>query len=107
MQSYKYLGVVLDNKLEWSANIDTVYRKRQNLFFLRWLRSFDVCSDMLCMFYHTIIESTLFYAVVCWGSCTTDTNCRRLDKLVKKASSVVGRRLDPLSAVVEQRMRRK
>jgi len=61
---------------------------------------------LICMFYHTI-ESALFYAVVNWGSCTTDKNCRRLDKLVKKASSVVGRRLDPLSAVVEQQMRRK
>jgi len=53
------------------------------------------------MFYHTIIESALFYAAVCWGSCTTDKNCRHLDKLVKKAGSVVGRRLDPLSAVEE------
>ena len=83
-----------------------IYRRGQSrLFFLRRLRSFN--SDMICMFYHTIIESALFYAVVCWGSCTTDKNCRRMDKLVKKASSVVGRRLDPLSAVVEQRMRRK
>jgi len=102
------MGVVLDNKLEWSANIETVYRRGQSrLFFLRRLRYFNVCSDMICMFYHTVIESPLFYAVVCWGSCTTDKKCRRLDKLVKKASSVVGRRLDPLSAVVEQRMRRK
>jgi len=59
------------------------------------------------MFYHTVIESELFYAVVCWGSCTTYKNCRRQDKLVKKAGSVAGRRLDPLSAVLEQRMRRK
>ena len=85
-----------------------VHRRGQSrLFFLRRLRSFNVCSDMMCMFYHIIIESALFYAVVCWGSCTTDKNCKRLDKLVKKASSVAGRRLDPLSAVVEQRMRRK
>jgi len=85
-----------------------VYRRGQSrLFFLRWLRSFNVCSDVMCMFYHTIIESALFYAVVCWGSCTSDKNCRRLDKLVKKASSVVGRILDPLNAVVEQWMRRK
>ena len=108
VQTCRYLGVVLDNKLEWSANIETVYRRGQSrLYFLRRLRSFNVCSDMICMFYHTIIESALFYAVVCWGSCTTDKNCRRLDKLMKKASSVVGRSLDPLSALVEQRMRRK
>ena len=67
--SFQPLGtlLVLDDKLKWSANIDTVYRKGQSrLFFLRWLRSFNVCSDMLCMFYHTVIESALFYAVVCW-----------------------------------------
>ena len=38
----------------------------------RRLRSFNVCSDIICMFYYTIIESALFYAVVCWGSCTTE-----------------------------------
>jgi len=108
VQTCKYLGVVLNNKLEWSANIEAVYRRGQShLYFLRGFRSFSVCSDMMCMFYHTIIESALFYAVVCWGSCTTDKNCGHLNKLVKKASSVVGRRLDPLSAVVVQRMRRK
>ena len=108
VQTCTYLGVVLDNKLEWSANMEAVYRRGQSrLFFLRRLRSFNVCRDMMCMFYHTIFESALFYAVVCWGSCTTDKNCRRLDKLVKKASSVVGRMLDPLSAVVEHRTRRK
>ena len=107
VQTCKYRGWYY-NKLEWSANIEAVYRRDQSrLFFLRWLRSFSVCSDMMCMFYHTVIESAMFYDVVCWGSCTTDKNCRRLDKLVKKAGSVVRRRLDPLSAVVEKRMRRK
>ena len=107
-QTCKYLGVLLYSKLEWSANVEAVYRKGQShLFFLRRLRSFNVWSDMLCMFYHTITESALFYAVGCWGSCTKDEHCRRLDKLVKKASSVVGGGLGPLSAVVEQRMRRK
>ena len=88
MQSYKYLGVVLDNKLEykleWSANIDTVYRKGQScLFLLKWFRSFSFCSYLLCMFYHTFIESAVFYAVVCMDSGTTD------------------------KTVVEQRMKRK
>ena len=65
IQTCKYLGVVLENKLEWSANIEAVYRRGQSrLFFLRWLRSFNVCSDMMCMFYHTVIESALFFAVV-------------------------------------------
>ena len=32
---------------------------------------------------------------------TTDKNCRCLDKLVKMASSVIGRELDPLRTVVK------
>ena len=75
VQICKYLGVVLDNKLEWSANIEAVYRRGQSrLFFLRRLMSFNVCSDMMCMFYHTVIESALFYAVVCWGTGGAWTN---------------------------------
>ena len=30
VQTFKYLGVLLDNKLEWSANIEAVYRRGQS-----------------------------------------------------------------------------
>ena len=43
VSTYKYLGVHLDNKLDWSANTDAVYKKGQSrLYFLRRLRSFNV-----------------------------------------------------------------
>ncbi|KAJ8272962.1 hypothetical protein GJAV_G00095560 [Gymnothorax javanicus] len=46
VQNYRYLGVVLDNKLDWSANTDALYKKGQScLFFLRRLKSFDVCKS--------------------------------------------------------------
>ena len=48
VQTCKYMGVVLDNKLQWSANIEAVYRRDHScLFFLRlsgavlnWFRSY-------------------------------------------------------------------
>jgi hypothetical protein len=41
---YKYLGVVLDNKLTSSNHVDAVFKKTlSRLFFLRKLRSFNVC----------------------------------------------------------------
>ena len=50
VDSYKYLGVVLDNKLEWTTNTETVYKKGlSRLYFLRRLRSFNVCNQMLQM----------------------------------------------------------
>ena len=45
VDSYKYLGVVLDNKLEWTTKTETVYKKGlSRLYFLRRLRSFNVCN---------------------------------------------------------------
>ncbi|TWW67277.1 hypothetical protein D4764_02G0003180 [Takifugu flavidus] len=64
--SYRFLGVQLDNKLEWSTNTDAVYKKAMSrLYFLRRLRSFSVCSRMLHMFYQSVMASTIFFAVVC------------------------------------------
>ena len=38
VSTYKYLGVHLDNKLDWSTNTDAVYKKGQSrLYFLRRL----------------------------------------------------------------------
>lgn len=34
VQNYKYLGVVLHNKLDWSANTDALYKKGQQLSLL-------------------------------------------------------------------------
>src|SRR4029434_237772 len=68
VNTYKYLGVHLDSKLDWSANIDAIYKKGlSRLYFLRRLRSFNVCNKLLRMFYQSVVASVLFYAVVCWG----------------------------------------
>lgn len=61
----------------------------------------------LCMFYQSVVSSVLFYAAVCWGGNMTDRNDRRLDKLVDKASLVLGRSLDFVGVGVERSMRRK
>lgn len=67
--SYKYLGVVLDNKLDWSENTTFLHKKSQTrMYFLRRLASFNICTKLLNMFYQTVIASALMYAVVCWCS---------------------------------------
>lgn len=96
VQTYK-CQVHLDNKLDWTLNTDTLYRRGQcQLFFFRRLRYFDVCSEILPMFYQPVVASVLFYAIVCWAGNMLNKNTRWLDKLVKKAGSVPGKRLDSL-----------
>lgn len=47
----------------------------------------------------------LFYAVVCWGTVVTEGGRNRINKLVKKAGSIIGLKLDSLEAITEQRIR--
>ena len=100
--AYKYLGVTLDNKLDWSTNTEAIYKKGlSQLYFLRRLRSFNVCKQM---FYQSVVASTIFFAAVSWGAGIKAKDANRLNKLVRKAESVVGSKLITLEEVVEDRM---
>nr|XP_043902249.1 uncharacterized protein LOC122782107 [Solea senegalensis] len=103
VEEYKFLGVRLNNRLDWKCS--AVYRKGMSrLFFLRRLRSFDVCSEMLELFYQSVVASALFFAVVCWGSSIGASETNKLNKLIKKAGSIIGCKQDTVETVVERRM---
>ncbi|AWP16803.1 Hypothetical protein SMAX5B_003407, partial [Scophthalmus maximus] len=88
VEDYKYLGVNIDNGLNWKTNSLAVYKKGMSrLYFLRKLRSFNVCSRMLEMFYQSVVASVLFFTVVCWGAASEPGDMNRLNKLIKKAGS--------------------
>ena len=105
VEEYKYLGVYLNNKLDWSRNTEAVYKKGQSrLYSLRRLRSFSVCSKLLKVFYESVVASTILFAVTCWGSGLSVADNNRLSKLIRRASDVVGEELDTLTTVAERRM---
>ncbi|KAI3363544.1 hypothetical protein L3Q82_012147 [Scortum barcoo] len=88
----------------WTANTDALCRKGQSrLYFLRRLASFNICKKLLQIFYQSVVASALLYAVVCWGGSLKKKDAARLDKLVRKAGSVVGTELDSLTSVAERR----
>ena len=101
VDDYKYHGVHIDNKLDWKTNTKAVYKKGMSrLFFLRKLRSFNVCSRMLGLFYQSVVASALYFAVVCLGSSIGAGNTNRLKKRIKKAGSVIS---NTFEAVLERR----
>ncbi|KAL3063508.1 hypothetical protein OYC64_003138 [Pagothenia borchgrevinki] len=104
VEDFKYLGVHLDNGLNWRINTDAVHKKGMSrLYFLRKLRSFNVCSKMLEIFYQSVVASALFFAAVCWGGSIRDGDTSRINKLIRKAGSVIAIKLDPFEAVLERR----
>lgn len=87
--TYKYLGVHLNNKLDWRDNTDALYKKGQSrLYLLRRLRSFGVQGTLLRNFYDSVVASVIFYGVVSWAGNITARDKKRLDRLVRTASSV-------------------
>ena len=94
----------IDNKLDWNKYTEVLYKKGQSrLYFLR-LHSFNICRTMLRIFYESVVASAILFALVCWGSRLRADDTNRLNKLIRKASDVVGVELDTFSAVSNRRM---
>ena len=102
--NHRYLGVQLDSKLDWKSHMEAPYRKGQSrLYFLRRLRPFNICQPLLCSVSHSMVASALFFAVACWGEGVRTADKNRLDKLIRKASSVVGDAQQTVQKVAEAR----
>ncbi|KAI3377309.1 hypothetical protein L3Q82_008516, partial [Scortum barcoo] len=72
VKSYKYLGVHLNDNLDWSDNTNALVKKgNSRLFLLRRLRSFGVQGPLLRTFYDSVVASAIFYGIVCWASSIT------------------------------------
>ena len=60
VESFKFLGVHITNKLTWSKHTRTVVKSaRQNRFPLRRLKRFDMCLQGIKKLYNCTIESIL------------------------------------------------
>ena len=46
-----------------------------------------------------MVASAIFFGVVCWNSSITAADRKRLNKLIKRASSVLGCSLDTVEVV--------
>ncbi|KAI4903258.1 hypothetical protein NFI96_009778 [Prochilodus magdalenae] len=104
VDTYKHLGVQLNNKPDWKANTESVYKKGMSrLYFLRRLRSLNVCCMMMEIFYQSVVTGAVFFAAVCWEGSIKGPNAKKLNKLTRKAGSVLGCPLDGFEQMVKRR----
>ena len=78
VESFKFLGVHITNKLTWSKyNKTVVKRAQQNIFLLRRLKRFGMGPQILKRFYSCTIESILTGCITAWyGNCSAATHYR-------------------------------
>ena len=82
-----------------------MYKKGKNsLYFLSNLRSFNVCNKMSHAFHMSEVKRATCFAATCSGSSIRASDSKKLSKLIKKASSVLGTGAKPLELIVQQKM---
>ena len=84
VKEYKYLGMIIDDKLMGSANTQQVYNKcQQRIYFLRVLKNIQVDRTILSLFYKSVIESILCFSLLIWYGKLICKDKNKLKKIVK------------------------
>ena len=105
VNEYKYLGTVIDRKLTWDSNTDSIYKKgMQRLYFLRRLRQFGVERHIMILFYRSFIESILTFCFISWFFSLSIGNKNKLSKIVNMSSKIIGQQQLNLSQLCESRV---
>ena len=86
VESFKFLGIHITDKLKWSNHTDSVVKMAQQcLFNLRRLKKYGFTN-----FYKCTIESNLLGCITTWyGNCTTCIG-RALQRVVRSAQRITG-----------------
>ena len=87
---YKYLGVVMDNKLCWKQHVDYICKKlNSRLYCLRKLNKFQISSNILQLFYDSVVSSVWKYCVSVWGGNSSKKDMDRITSTIRKASKLL------------------
>ena len=90
VDTYKYLGLTIDSKLNWHAHVDLLCKKiNQRLYFLRKLNSFNVNKTIMNLFYNATIESIICFGITCWGGSALGKDKAKIDSLIKRAGKII------------------
>ena len=64
VKTYKYLGCIIQEDLNWDNHITSQIKKK--LFLLRQLNKLKVDSKILCLYYNAMISSVATYVFGSW-----------------------------------------
>lgn len=91
-KDYKYLGVHIHYRVKCMTSTKHENKNgMRRLYLLRKLISFNMGSNMMEIICQSVVVSLLyfFFAVVCWGSSIRAGKSNTLNKLTRKAGSVI------------------
>ena len=85
----KFLGMTLDQNLNWSSHVSQLILKlNRNLNLLKLSRNMMTQESKLLV-YHSHLENHIQYGLLLWGNGTSNTQINRLQKIQNKALQYV------------------
>jgi hypothetical protein len=91
--SYKYLGIVIDEKLSWHLYIDSLIKRlNTRMYCMRKLNYFHVNQRIIALFYQSIVASIWKYCMLAWGGNIAVGDRERLQRVVNEAGRIIGSR---------------
>ena len=88
---YKYLGVTIDERLQWSEHVKTMKQKlSKRMYFLTKLRQFRIDRTLCTMFYRAVIESVIIFCIAAWGGNCLAVNKNEMNRVIRKAAKSTG-----------------
>uniref|UniRef100_A0A8C7I238 Reverse transcriptase domain-containing protein n=1 Tax=Oncorhynchus kisutch TaxID=8019 RepID=A0A8C7I238_ONCKI len=108
VESFKFLGVHINNKLEWSKHTKTVVKRaRQSLFSHKKLKRFGMGPEILKRFYSCNIESILTGCVIAWyGNCSASDR-KALQRVVRTAQYITEAKLPAIQDLYTRQCQKK
>ena len=73
VNSTKYLGVILDDKLNWSSHVSYVHSKLCKASHIISKLRYYVSLSALKMVYYSLVHSNISYCISAWGSAPKST----------------------------------
>ena len=90
-EGVKFLGIIIDENLDWKLQINNVKKKIGKGNYLLWRYRAKLSSVMKKTIYESFVRTHLTYCLSVWGS--NKTSClQELKKLIKKIWTKIGKR---------------
>ncbi|KAK2138610.1 hypothetical protein NP493_7454g00000 [Ridgeia piscesae] len=106
--SFKYLGVMLDEIFSFTEHVTTVQKKsQQRLHVLRKLRASYVDRVLLLRLYRSVIEPLLTYCSICYYPALSVKNRNRLLKISHVSAKIIGLPTPKLSEIIDHAILKK
>ena len=91
VEKYKYLGIILDNKLKFDSNVLNIYKKcHYRIYCLQRLRNIGINSKILALYYQSCVETLVTSCLICWYGSVNLRSKKLLNNIVKACSKTVG-----------------